>query len=70
MRRGEGRGEGVGKGTELEWKIKLKMPFTLVSESVGNDTPIKNPKTDPTNNATTILIDSFGFLIITLQEKI
>lgn len=55
----------------MNWKdeIKVELLSTLVNENAGNETPTKNPKTDPTNIATKILIISFGFLEIMLQEN-
>lgn len=43
------------------------MLHTLVNESIGNDTPIKKPKTTPIKVITISLIYSFGFLTKALQ---
>lgn len=40
---------------------------TFVNERVGNDTPMKNPKSTPTKLLKIILILSAGFLLAILQ---
>lgn len=42
---------------------------TLVSESVGNDTPRKKPNTIPMKVVTASLIVSLGFRIVPLHPK-
>lgn len=47
----------------------MKHVLTLVNDSPGDETPIKNPKMIPNMTASKVLFDSFGCLTFELQNK-